>query len=105
MNSINRWIWEQEDYPNFTYNSKKINPLIQKVSLLQGQLITFTSFLNEENLRKRQFIALSDEAINTSAIEGETLNRDSVRSSIANKLGLFNLESKKVDLKTLPKNL
>ncbi len=100
MNSINRWIWEQEDYPNFTYNSKKINPLIQKANLLQGQLITFTSFLNEENLRKRQFIALSDEAINTSAIEGETLNRDNVRSSIANKLGLFNLESKKVDLKT-----
>jgi len=100
LSNTNRWIWEQDDYPNFTYNSEKINPLIQEVNLLQGQLIAFTSFLNEENLRERQFIALSDEAINTSAIEGETLNRDSVRSSIANKLGLFNLERKKIDLKT-----
>ena len=83
MSNTNRWIWEQENYPNFTYNTKKINPLIQDVNLLQGQLIAFTSFLNAENLRQRQFIALSDEAINTSAIEGETLNRDSVRSSIA----------------------
>ena len=100
MKESNRWIWEQDSYPNFTFNSKIINPLVQEITLLQGQLITFTSFLNEENLRQRQYLALSDEAISTTAIEGEVLNRDSVRSSIANKLGLFNLESAKVDLKT-----
>lgn len=100
MKESNRWIWEQDDYPYFTFNSKIINPLVQEITLLQGQLITFTSFLNEENLRQRQYLALSDEAISTSAIEGEVLNRDSVGSSIANKLGLFNLGSAKVDSKT-----
>ncbi len=100
MSGENRWIWQKKEYPGFIVDYEKINPIIQEITLLQGQLIAFTSFLNEESLRERQFITLSDEAINTSAIEGEVLNRDSVRSSIANKLGLFNFEHKNIDSKT-----
>ncbi|PHQ65268.1 MAG: cell filamentation protein Fic [Sulfurimonas sp.] len=100
MSSEKRWIWEEVEYPNFTYKSEVINPLVQKITLHQGCLIAFTSFLNEENLKERQFEILSDEAINTSAIEGESLNRDSVRASVAKRLGVFNFNTKKVDLKT-----
>lgn len=97
MSSTKKWIWEQEDYPNFTYDSKAIEPLIQKVSQEQGYLIAFTSMMNDENLKQRQFEALTNEAMSTSAIEGEHLNRDSVKASIRRKLGLVTADDKKRD--------
>jgi len=100
MSITNRWIWQQKSYPNFTYDESFINPLIQKVTLAQGYLIAFTNILNKENLKQRQLEVLSSEAINTSAIEGEKLNRDSVRSSVKNKLGLLNKNIQKSDIKT-----
>jgi Fic family protein len=100
MEKEKRWIWEFDNYPSFVYDQDIINPLIQKVTLSQGYLTAFTNILNNENLKQRQLNVLSQEAISTSEIEGEKLNRDSVRSSIKNKLGLFNLEDSKVDIKT-----
>lgn len=100
MDVEKRWIWEDDNYPNFKFDSKSINQLVQEATLQQGYLIAFTSFFNEENLKERQFEILSSEAINTSAIEGEKLNRDSVRASIRKKLGLFNLKNIKTDEKT-----
>lgn len=97
MSSTKKWVWEQEDYPNFTYDSKAIEPLIQKVSQEQGYLIAFTSMMNDENLKQRQFEALTNEAMSTSAIEGEHLNRDSVKASIRRKLGLVTADDKKRD--------
>lgn len=100
MSRSKRWIWEQEQYPNFTFNSELINPLIQKATLQQGYLIAFTSIFNDEELKKKQLEVLTDEAISTSAIEGEHLNRESVRASIRKKLGLFNLSEMTTDPKT-----
>lgn len=97
MDNIRKWIWEQKDYPNFTYDSKVIEPLIQKVSQEQGYLIAFTSMMSDENLKQRQFEALTNEAMSTSAIEGEQLNRDSVKASIRRKLGLLTNDDKKRD--------
>ncbi len=97
MDKDKKWIWEQEAYPNFIYDSKVIEPLIQKVSQEQGYLIAFTSIMNDENLKQRQFEALTNETISTSAIEGEELNRDSVKASIRRKLGLLTDDDKKSD--------
>ena len=97
---MERWIWQKDNYPNFIYNEKELLPIIEKVSAKQGELIAFTSLLNNENLKKRQFEALSSEVINTSAIEGEKLKRDSVRASIGRKLGIENLETYKSDIHT-----
>ena len=100
MDTLKRWIWEQDQYPNFTFNRKLIDPLIQKATLLQGYLTAFTSVLNKEALTKKHLEVLTDEAISTSKIEGEHLNRDSVRASIRKKLGLFNLNEAATDPKT-----
>jgi|TARA_R110002033_G_scaffold100404_3_gene148804 Fic family protein len=97
---MKRWIWQKDNYPNFIYDEKKLLPIIEKVSAKQGELIAFTSLLNNENLKERQFEALSNEVINTSAIEGEKLKRDSVRASIGRKLGIENLETYKSDIYT-----
>jgi hypothetical protein len=91
-----RWIWQKTNYPHFTYDAKSIEPLVQSISREQGYLIAFTRFLNDETLRMRQWESLSSEVLNSSAIEGEILNRESVRASVGRKLGLANIEQSRV---------
>ena len=93
---MKKWIWQQENYPNFTYDSKKLENLIQKISLEQGYLIALTQTMNKDNIIQRQAEALLNEAINTALIEGEVLNRDSVKASIAKKFGFEDIDYKKV---------
>jgi Fic family protein len=97
---MKRWIWERDEYPNFTYNIKKLTPLIEKVSLMQGYLIAMTEVMNQDNIALSQLDALLSEAISTSAIEGEILNRDSVKASIKRKLGFEDVELNKIDRDT-----
>lgn len=94
---MKRWIWEQDDYPNFTYDLKKLEHLIQKISLEQGYLIAMTDVMNKDSILTRQLEALESEAINTSAIEGEILNRDSVKASIQKKLGIRDIDYNKIN--------
>lgn len=94
---MKRWIWEQDNYPNFTYDLKKLEHLIQNISLEQGYLIAMTDIMNKDNIISRQLEALESEAINTSAIEGEILNRDSVKASILKKLGFRDIDYNKID--------
>lgn len=97
---MKRWIWEQEGYPNFTYNLNTLEYLIQKISLKQGYLIAITQTMDRDNIAQRQLEALMSEAISTSAIEGEILNRDSVKASIQRKLGFKVIDSSKRDIST-----
>ncbi|NQY52294.1 MAG: Fic family protein [Campylobacteraceae bacterium] len=97
---MKRWIWEQENYPNFTYDMHKLESLIEKISLEQGYLIAMNDVLNKDTITQRQLEALESEAISTSAIEGEVLNRDSVKASIKRKLGMEDVDYRKIDEST-----
>lgn len=97
---MKKWIWQQENYPNFTYDFKKLEDLIQKISLEQGYLIALTQTMNKDNIIQRQADTLLNEAINTALIEGEVLNRDSVKASIAKKFGFNDVDYKKLDENT-----
>lgn len=94
---MKKWIWQQENYPKFTYDFKKLETLIQKVSIEQGYLIALFKTMDNKTIIQRQFQALENEAINTSAIEGKILNRDSVKASIAKKFGFKDIEHNKID--------
>jgi len=83
-----QWIWQHNTYPNFTYDREALDPLIQKITLEQGKLIAYLSVMDEHNIKQTQLTALEDEIMASCAIEGEMLNRESVRSSIQEKLGL-----------------
>jgi len=83
-----QWIWQYSEYPNFTYDREVLDPLIQKVTLEQGKLIAFLSVMDEAKIKQTQLKTMENEIIASCAIEGEMLNRDSVRSSIKKKLGL-----------------
>ncbi len=82
-----RWIWEFDSYPNFTYKRDELNSLISDIAFLQGSLSAIVSFAPKVVLEEKLADSYADEVINSSAIEGEFLNRDSVRKSIAKKLG------------------
>jgi len=83
-----QWIWQHSAYPHFTYDRELLDPLIQKITLEQGKLIAYLSVMDEHNIKQTQLNAMENEIMASCAIEGEILNRESVRSSMQEKLGL-----------------
>ncbi|UVV70764.1 Fic family protein [Brucella anthropi] len=82
------WNWTQPDWPNFRYDAAALHSLEQQFLLSSGEVIGAVRHIhpNERDLLRIEL--LSDEAIKTSAIEGETLDRLSVQSSLRKQLGL-----------------
>lgn len=81
------WIWEQEDWPNFNWDSKLIAPKLRDVRFNQGILLGKMSGQTKDP-RQSMLDTMLANTVHSSAIEGEKLNASSVRSSLANKLGL-----------------
>ena len=83
-----RWNWQQEDWPNLLWDA----PRLQKAEALflegAGIAIGVSKHLNEADRGALSVELMSHEAVDTSAIEGESLDRDSVQSSIRKHLGL-----------------
>lgn len=86
--SLMAWNWEQADWPNFTYDSKALEPLEQQFLLQSGELVGARKHIGADDQETLKIELLSDEAVKTSEIEGEILNRDSVQSSLRQQLGL-----------------
>lgn len=83
-----KYNWQKPDWPNFTYDLTSLHEdllaISEKAGLLRGKLAHL-----DENLQTEAFIDLMmEEAIKTSEIEGEYINRLDIRSSIKNKLNL-----------------
>jgi len=81
------WIWQQPDWPEFTWHEASLAPLLREINQLQGKLLGSTGAIEVSENLQSEMDALLQNAINTSAIEGEQLNVDSVRSSLAKRLG------------------
>ena len=82
------WNWEQPDWPNFTYDLRALAPLEKRFLLQSGQFIGACKHVGADDQETLRIELISDEAVKTSAIEGEILNRDSVQSSLRHQLGL-----------------
>lgn len=82
------WIWQQPDWPHFHWDEAKITPHLASARLIQGRLLGMIETIQDHTRQTLDEIILAEQAIDTSAIEGERLNRESVRSSIENRLGL-----------------
>lgn len=80
------WIWQQADWPHFYWQDAKIAPLLRQVYFYQGQLLGQLQGQGEANTQKTLDTLLAN-IVYSSAIEGETLNAFSVRSSLARQLG------------------
>jgi len=82
------WNWQQPDWPNFTYDSKALEPLEQQFLRQSGELIGATRHMGAGEQETLKIELISEEAIKTSEIEGEILNRVSVQSSLRQEFGL-----------------
>jgi Fic family protein len=86
MESIKKWVWQHDEYPNFNYKQSFLNPLLLKVSRNTGRLEGTIYGLNDKNINSLVIDASINEILQSSEIEGEILSRDSVRSSVRKKL-------------------
>src|SRR5712664_1370655 len=82
------WNWEKPNWPNFTYDSTALAPLEKRFLLQSGEFIGAFKHIGTDHQDTLKIELISDEAVKTSEIEGEILNRDSVQSSLRHQLGL-----------------
>src|SRR5882757_9566428 len=82
------WNWQKPDWPNFTYDSTVLAPLEKRFLLQSGEFIGAFKHIGADDQDTLKIELISDEAVKTSEIEGEILNRDSVQSSLRHQLGL-----------------
>lgn len=82
------YIWQHKNWPGLSWQSEPLLVLISKARLAQGKLLSKVTSLGLERGREACADILTEEVVKTSAIEGEQLNRESVRSSVARRLGL-----------------
>lgn len=82
------WNWQLPDWPNFKWNASELAQLEQQFLLASGELIGVLKHLQPLDRDELTIGSLSEEAIRTSEIEGEILDRASVQSSIKRQLGM-----------------
>lgn len=84
-----RYIWQHPDWTSrFRWDNERLIDPLSDVRRRQGEILGRAAGLRFEMDLDAQASILIDEAITTAAIEGESLDRQSVRSSVALKLGL-----------------
>ncbi|MBU1709534.1 MAG: Fic family protein [Proteobacteria bacterium] len=88
MESNQKWIWQHRGWPDFTYDAGKLLPELTALSRLMGGLEMTCRTLAVDSLLDARAQVLTEDALETSAIEGEMLRRSSVRASARKRLGL-----------------
>jgi Fic family protein len=84
----NMYLYNNQNWPVFEWNSEKLLPLLSYVRNKQGKLIGKMAALGFELRNEANLEILTLDIIKSTEIEGENLNKEQVRSSIARRLGL-----------------
>ncbi len=82
------YLWEKPDWPAFTWDEKALAKLLAQVSREQGRLLGKMEALGFDLRNEAHLRTLTEDVVKSSEIEGEKLERDQVRSSIARRLGM-----------------
>jgi Fic family protein len=82
------WNWERPDWPQFSYDPKSLEALEQRFLRQSGEFVGACKHIGADDRETLKIELISEEAVKTSEIEGEILNRDSVQSSLRQQLGL-----------------
>lgn len=84
----NRYIWQADDWPNWRYDLSALTWPLTEVNRAQGLLLGRLADVGLALRDQASLAALTEDVVKTSEIEGEVLNVESVRSSIARRLGV-----------------
>lgn len=82
------YIWQQKEWPRFRWNAEAIITSLSRCNFSRGKLLGRMASLGMAHGLEAQAEVLVAEALETSAIEGQRLDPDAVRSSVARRLGL-----------------
>ncbi len=83
------WNWQQQDWPDFRWEASPLEQAERQFLVGGGMLLGAIAHLETEERSQLTVELLSSEALSTSEIEGEILDRASVQSSIRKNLGLL----------------
>jgi len=83
-----KYIYEYKNWIDFSWQDKAINAVFGEVRLMQGKIIGQMNALGFSAKAEATLTALTSDVVKSSEIEGEILNYDQVRSSIARRLGI-----------------
>ena len=90
------WNWKKKAWPNFEYDLTRFSSFEKRFLHTSGLLDGSLKHIDNQEDESLKLELLIDEALYTSEIEGEILNRDSLKSSIRKHLGL------KTDMRRVP---
>jgi Fic family protein len=82
------WNWESPDWPSFAYAPAALADMERRFLLRSGEFIGAFKHIDPDDQTSLRIDLIGDEAVKTSAIEGEVLDRDSVQSSLRRQFGL-----------------
>jgi Fic family protein len=85
-----KYIYEHKNWTAFTWQDRAINAVLGEVRLMQGKIIGQMNALGFSAKEEATLTSLTLDVVKSSEIEGEVLNYDQVRSSIARRLGINN---------------
>lgn len=88
MRRLREYIHEKPGWPDFHWKTEELSALLAQVRHKQGRLLGKMESIGFDLRSEANLAALTTEVVKSSAIEGEVLNADEVRSSIARRLGL-----------------
>lgn len=83
-----RYIHQLENWPNYTYDAKALTSALEEASARRGRLFGALASIGFDSLQERDIEAITTELVKSSAIEGERLDLETVRSSVAGQLGM-----------------
>ncbi|MES2353436.1 MAG: Fic family protein [Pseudomonadota bacterium] len=90
MNTHQKWIWQQSDWPQFRWDQGVLSSALASARLAQGKVLGAVRLLDANLTLEAVAAVLVEDGVTTSAIEGEQLDLNAVRSSVARHLGLPN---------------
>ena len=82
------YLYEQSGWPGFTSNSEQLIAPLAHLRHLQGRLEGRLDAIGFSSLSEAALENLTQDVVKSTAIEGEHLDYDQVRSSIAHRLGI-----------------
>ena len=95
-----KYVWQQANWPRWTFDLAKFSNLLSQVNVERGRLIGSMLALGFKLSEEANLKALASEIVKSSEIEGEKLNPEAVRSSIARRLGVSDNNPVKSDKNT-----
>lgn len=84
------WNWQKTDWPHFAFDAQALAALEKQFLLQSGEFIGAYRHISQDDRDMLRIELIGDEALKTSAIEGEMLNRDSLQSSLRRQFGIGN---------------